>query len=81
MSAMQRITTNYVTSGAQATVITVLGLPDILTGSWREILGTKTWTVYNNVRFEVSMAVTMKNAVFWDIKIQFVPHRRHSAAA
>jgi hypothetical protein len=29
------------------------------------------------VRFEVHPAVTMKNAVFWDIKIQFVPHRRH----
>jgi hypothetical protein len=23
------------------------------------------------------MAVTMKNAVFWDIKTQFIPHRRH----
>jgi hypothetical protein len=22
-------------------------------------------------------AVTMKNVVFWDIKTQFVPHRRH----
>jgi hypothetical protein len=29
------------------------------------------------VRFEVFTAVTMKNAVFWDIKIQLVPHRRH----
>jgi hypothetical protein len=29
------------------------------------------------VRFEVFTAVTMKNAVFWDIKTQFVPHRRH----
>jgi hypothetical protein len=28
-------------------------------------------------RFEVFREVTMKNAVFWDIKIQFVPHRRH----
>jgi hypothetical protein len=28
------------------------------------------------VRFEVSTAVTMKN-VFWDIKVQFVPHRKH----
>jgi hypothetical protein len=32
------------------------------------------------VRFEVSMAVTMKNAVFWDIKTQFVPHRRHTTS-
>jgi hypothetical protein len=31
----------------------------------------------NNVRFEVFMAVTMKNVVFWDIKPQFVLHRRH----
>jgi hypothetical protein len=29
------------------------------------------------VRFEIFPAVTMKNAVFWDIKTQFVPHRRH----
>jgi hypothetical protein len=29
------------------------------------------------VRFEVFTAVTMKNVVFWDIKIQFVLHRRH----
>jgi hypothetical protein len=29
------------------------------------------------VRFEVFTAVTMKNAVFWDIKTQFVPDRRH----
>jgi hypothetical protein len=29
------------------------------------------------VRFEVSTAVTIKNAVFWDIRTQFVLHRRH----
>jgi hypothetical protein len=29
------------------------------------------------VKFEVFTAVTMKNAVFWDIKTQFLPHRRH----
>jgi hypothetical protein len=29
------------------------------------------------IRFEVFTAVTMKNAAFWDIKTQFVPHRRH----
>jgi hypothetical protein len=28
------------------------------------------------VGFEVFTAVTMKNAVFWDIKTQFVLHRR-----
>jgi hypothetical protein len=27
--------------------------------------------------FEVFTAVTMKNVVFWDIKPQFVLHRRH----
>jgi hypothetical protein len=27
--------------------------------------------------FEVSKAVTMKNAVFWDTKAEFVLHRRH----
>jgi hypothetical protein len=31
----------------------------------------------NYVRFQVSTAVTMKNAVFWDIKTQFILHRRH----
>jgi hypothetical protein len=34
-------------------------------------------TKYKVVRFEVFTAVTMKNAVFWDIKTQFVLHRRH----
>jgi hypothetical protein len=29
------------------------------------------------VRFEVFTAVTTKNSVFWDIKIQSVPHRKH----
>jgi hypothetical protein len=29
------------------------------------------------VRFEVLTAVTMKNAVYWDTKTQFVPQRRH----
>jgi hypothetical protein len=39
-----------------------------------------TWNLGTNsvfVRFEVFTAVTMKNAVFWDIKSQFVLHRRH----
>jgi hypothetical protein len=26
------------------------------------------------------MAVSMKNVVFWDIKTQFVPHRKHVSA-
>jgi hypothetical protein len=29
------------------------------------------------VRSEVLRAVTMKNVVFWDIKSQFIHHRRH----
>jgi hypothetical protein len=29
------------------------------------------------VKFEVFTALTMKNGVFWDIKTQFVPNRRH----
>jgi hypothetical protein len=29
------------------------------------------------VRYEIFTTVTMKNAVFRDIKSQFVPHRRH----
>jgi hypothetical protein len=29
------------------------------------------------VRFEVFTAVTVKNAVFWDMKTQFVLLRRH----
>jgi hypothetical protein len=28
-------------------------------------------------KFEAFRAVTMKNAVFWDIKSQFIPHRKH----
>jgi hypothetical protein len=30
-----------------------------------------------HARFEAFTAVTLKNAVFWDIEIQFVPHRKH----
>jgi hypothetical protein len=32
------------------------------------------------LRFEVYMAVTMKNAVFWDIKTQVILHGRHMAS-
>jgi hypothetical protein len=32
------------------------------------------------VRFEIFTAVTMKNVVFWDIKSQFVLHRRHTTS-
>jgi hypothetical protein len=30
-----------------------------------------------HVRFEIFTAVTMKNVAVWDIKPQFVLHRRH----
>jgi hypothetical protein len=30
-----------------------------------------------HVRFDVWTAVTMKNAVFWDIETEFVLHRKH----
>jgi hypothetical protein len=34
-----------------------------------------------HVRFEVFMAVTMTFADFWDIRTQFVPHRKHYVSA
>jgi hypothetical protein len=37
--------------------------------------------VETDVRFEVFTTVTMKNVVFWDIKTQFVPHRKHDISA
>jgi hypothetical protein len=33
--------------------------------------------IFPNERFEVFTAVTIKNAVYWDIKTLFVLHRRH----
>jgi hypothetical protein len=32
---------------------------------------------FYSARFEVFMGVPVKNAVFWDIKTQFVLQRRH----
>jgi hypothetical protein len=34
----------------------------------------------NDVRFEDFTAVIMKNAFFWDIKTQFLPHRKNLAS-
>jgi hypothetical protein len=34
-------------------------------------------TYIEGVRFVVFTAVSMKNGVFWDIKAQFILHRRH----
>jgi hypothetical protein len=34
-------------------------------------------TLLKYVRFEAFTVITMKNFVFWDIKTQFVLHRRH----
>jgi hypothetical protein len=39
---------------------------------WRQFLKIQQYFV----RFEVLMVVAMKNAVFWDIKPQFIPHRK-----
>jgi hypothetical protein len=39
--------------------------------------GTTKPKLHAPVRFEVFTAVTMKNVAFWDIKTQFVLHRRH----
>jgi hypothetical protein len=44
----------------------------MLTGS---ALGGK--LLEQHVGFKVFMAVAMKNVVFWYIKAQFIPHRRH----
>jgi hypothetical protein len=30
-----------------------------------------------DTKFEVFTAVTVKNAVFWDVKAQFLPHWKH----
>jgi hypothetical protein len=35
------------------------------------------WQKILYIRSEVFTAVIMKNAVFWDINTQFIPHRRH----
>jgi hypothetical protein len=45
---------------------------DDVRGGWRNFIIRSIF-----VRVEVFTAVTMKNSVFWDIKIQFVLHRRH----
>jgi hypothetical protein len=34
----------------------------------------------NDARFYVFTSVAMKNAVFWDIRTQFVQHRKHSTS-
>jgi hypothetical protein len=31
----------------------------------------------SHLGFEIFTAETIKNVVFWDVKSQFVPHRRH----
>jgi hypothetical protein len=40
-------------------------------------LACKPHIISTHVGFQVFTAVTMKNSVFWDIKSQFVPRRRH----
>jgi hypothetical protein len=42
-----------------------------------QLRGATAPTLSPLVTFEPFTAVTMKNAVLWDIKPQLVPHRRH----
>jgi hypothetical protein len=35
---------------------------------------------FKYVRFEIFAAVPMKNSVFWDLKSQFVPQRKHTTS-
>jgi hypothetical protein len=58
----------------EMTFVTLAGLELRLLG--HPSLGTSLHHVWF-VGSEVFTAVTMKNVVFWDIKTQFVPHRRH----
>jgi hypothetical protein len=55
-------------------LVSVRGSIDQRTAERQEQLRT---LKHFSVRFEVFTAVTMKNAVFWDIKPMFVLHRRH----
>jgi hypothetical protein len=47
----------------------------------RQIKKLRFISFHNCLRFEVFTAMTMKNAVFWDTKSQFVLHRRHITSA
>jgi hypothetical protein len=49
---------------------------DKLLGQMRDMNFSST-TLRHQCRISVFTAVTMKNGVFWDIKTQFVLHRRH----
>jgi hypothetical protein len=49
-------------------------------GSCKNPSSTKQQRFGNLIRFEVFMAVTMKNVVLWDIKTHFIPHRKHVSA-
>jgi hypothetical protein len=33
--------------------------------------------LHNYIGFEVFTAETMKNTFFWDVKLQFIPHRKY----
>jgi hypothetical protein len=45
----------------------------VFINNWRPELLSRV----SRIRFEVSTAVAMKSVVFWDIKPQFVFHKRH----
>jgi hypothetical protein len=62
-------------------VLNTLGVYDLyFVFQWDALYRTPISVHRWNVRFEVFTAVTMKNVVFWDIKTQFVLHRRHIMA-
>jgi hypothetical protein len=48
---------------------------------WLETRSSDTRIYGTFVRCEVLTAVSMKNAVFWDIQTQFITHRRHITSA
>jgi hypothetical protein len=39
------------------------------------------WFIFRIVRFQVVTAVTIKNAVFWDIKTPDIPHKKYITPA
>jgi hypothetical protein len=48
---------------------------------WNFISDVKGGARTEVVRCEVLTALAIKNAVFWDVTTQFVPHRRHYVSA
>jgi hypothetical protein len=76
------VSEEYIASIIRVTRISELGTMLAVTSS-RSTLRRNTMSMSslhiddNYVIFEVFTEVTMKNVVFWDIKTQFVPHRKN----